>query len=713
MRNCAKCANEGTECGGRTGHDGGGPPHRGGGPPHGGGGPPHGGGGPPHGGGGPPHGGSPSGGGHSGGARPPSGGEHRGAHDRQTNRSFATNTSHHQTQHQHHVHYHAESRSSKTIHHNSPHSNTKPNHNPPHPQSRKKTIMVRTNSVQCIPVQENKSTTCNHDDRISMTRLDKFLSQLRGSKTRTDVDVKNEIDSTAKDSGDFKKPAIQLNTKDITALTKAKLRNYFLEGDVYMSPVSGRNYDLSYRNIEVPSQIVNTNTKLLKPLDINEQLQYAKLPTECFTSETEHTKLMTAICEAVLSSTGRQNELEVPTKETKEINTPNTSPPTSPHADTLHTISEDNESVNSIRNTAAINVASTIKPSYKDESESINLRSEEMCEVQRNFKDKIEKLEGKIQELMSKTQTNTENKAIPKERSRSPRPHLHQTKQNQKTINEHKPFVTKTGLFGAMPTRSQLFAGNVSKKAHPANAHQHGDDVADNNKKIQDDSIVKYENLVADNQRHVDDLLGQLEVLRNGNDKKDVKKDDICCLEPTGSMLYNPDMGTGEIFTAKLKNQNKNENTPSKELFNQLEHLFTDNARGETVFYVNEIHYDDLGPSTSASVKDNTDIIYESADASSEQQKPLDFSSIVFTSSSGIVPNSGEKDMGNFILENLPSYSTSISDSYIVEQMLRQDQSVYGSSNSILSEVDNLNISLPNTCNTSVCDDVNSKSKVQ
>lgn len=616
------------------------------------------------------------------------------------------------------------------ITHHHPHNNTnnsrKTSNSAP---NRKRTMMVRTNSIQCMPTQENKSTSFNYEDTIPESYFDRFISQLNGLNSELNRnplgEIRGELEAVKRDtknSGDFEESAIKFNTGDITALTKAKLRNYFLQGDVYLSPVSGRNYDLSYRTVDMPPTI--TSTKILKPLDVDEQLQQSNLPTQCFASEVEHTKLMTAICEAILSN-NRDTDIEEPTKETKENKTQeiNQTPVQTP-LETLHTITEVNESVNSIK---VVDNGSNIKPSSEDELQTANVNKQLIFEIQQNFKDKINKLEEKVEVLIHGTNNNTSTDSKYKiregSRSKGPQPQSQSNTKNKKKTCNYKPLITKTGLFGVLPRRSQIFNGYASNKISPnCIPNQQGDVRSENPPKSEDDSIVKYEKLVADNQKHVDELLGQLQVLHSCkallNKSKETKMEctDTCCLQIQEEMIYKPNLGTGEHFAF--------DKITSNELFGQLENVFAGNVPGEQIFYLNEINYDDLAPSTSTSINE-TGILTNHTDQQS-QQIPLDFSSIVFAKCS-TESNEGEqevkedkKDNGtirsasypNFILKNLPSYATNISDSYNVQKILRNGQSTNANTSFSFFAEDSSSDSLLKLSDSTVYNNVNSKNKV-
>ncbi|GJQ78376.1 hypothetical protein Trydic_g22202 [Trypoxylus dichotomus] len=579
------------------------------------------------------------------------------------------------------------------VHHHTKRTSTESRKSTRSAPVRGKTLMVRTNSIQCcMPTLENKSTSYDCDDTISTTRIDRFLSQLHGTNY--------EGHSL---TGNYLQP-LELTAEDITKLTQAKLRNYFLEGDTYLSPVSGRNYDLSYRGMSITSNI--TSTKLLKPLDINEQLKHATIATECFASKVEHTKLMTAICEAILSSNQtvpNYATLEEPTKEVRQgpvskssdATLPSSLSSAPPQFEILHTITEDNESANSVK------IIDNISNS-PIESQSLNQKL--ILEMQQNFKEEIDRLEEKVEKLLHDASNTVEVKPKAKVRSRSQSPcHLQMSSKQNKPKKEYKPLITKTGLFAVLPTRSQVLSDNSPRLSEPVavSANQHDDVKLKRAPKADEESIIKYDTLVADNQKHVDKLLGQLEVLHNHSASTDkskgvtyFKKDtyakkDTCCLKPAGDVPYNPNLGTGEnIAVPKILNSE----TSSNKLFHQLENLFIGDTHDNQVFYMNTICCDDPGPSTSTSVKDAnvTSKTYDQIN-----QRPLvDFSSIIFhklpkaenTKSQNVKKGESIASVSspNFILNNLQSFTTDISDSYTVQKMLRNGETTFHSTSSSL-----------------------------
>lgn len=559
--------------------------------------------------------------------------------------------------------------------------------------TRGKTLMVRTNSIQCcIPTQENKSTNCDYADTISASRIDQFIAELYGGNRETDAfkmqgDGGGGLGNFCRVGGDFRREQpYGLNAEDISRLTKAKLQNFFLDGDVYLSPVSGKNYDLSYRSIDIPTKIAST--KIMKPLDVNEQL----VASHCFATEQgEHVKLMTSICEAILSTNQNGEIIEEPTKEVPQsIKEGEDFSAGSKTAEVLHTIAEDNESSNSsVKNNLVVDAGSDAR------EEPSHLHQQLIDEIQQNFKDKIDKLEEKIDKLIHDARdSDPKPKPGPKTRTQTPAVLSLINKPRSKPKPEHKPLVTKTGLFGVLPTRSQVFHQSHNPKTidHFARHNQQGDAKLET---AEDESITKYESVIEGNQKHVDDLLMQLEVLHKRNStlggsiNLEPESKDGCCLQNTADIAYKPDLGTGENFTALdkiLKLSSANLFPPGDE-------------RGEQVFCLNDIELYNQGASTSGSAKETT------------KRPTLDFSSVVFTkpdipSMTAATNSQFSLSSPNFILDNLQSFTTSISDSFTVEKLLNRGISS-------TPTVDSLFVRTDGSSDDSMCNvDLNCENKV-
>ncbi|XP_071053751.1 uncharacterized protein [Onthophagus taurus] len=156
-----------------------------------------------------------------------------------------------------------------------------------------KTQMVKTNSIQCIPIVENKATS--YDDPNLSRKMPEVMRDLWDGK----YDL--TCDKNKKNIGDVPiyKTTIDWTNDFLQSMTpRRKPKNFFIDDGLFSSPLSGKQYNLSTTQVNLSPRLPKKN--LPKPLNLNDDIFKTNISKKLYHSYGEHNTLISAICDAIL-----------------------------------------------------------------------------------------------------------------------------------------------------------------------------------------------------------------------------------------------------------------------------------------------------------------------------------------------------------------------------------------------------------------------------